>query len=444
MLEETILFSFSGPDIFLRLSGCGCPLRGLVTEVVSYLPHCRFSRQRSNSILLIYLQNLTVFQRRILTFLLIIGLLFIAQGTGYLMKGTSQIMRYWRTRHLAIGIMSDLTWSSDKKPYAWVSPAMTSDFWKIKLLSEAKKLNIKVKIQLIKVNSRRLGYFVERYNVIVNPYGSVYPESNIKDLTTWDTLSSYVLNGGTIVSLADIPFYYAYDQIKGIRYDLVKHTYHFIPLKYQQVGTSLQLQDSILQNISPFSETPFLSETHVEVINTELLNSPPGTPLTHDLEIKEPRYLDEPKKILNVAINRAFLLGKASSDFKFGNIHSKVEEISLANGDYCTPLCYINYGAGRYVVSTLFLDGSTQSTNTHDYIFEYLYKLIIREARRTFMENNQKAQKSATDVSMIADFIAKALSLQYSPQQLQVILSVPLKQLEDEVATLKAYINALK
>lgn len=60
------------------------------------------------------------------------------------------------------------------------------------------------------------------------------------------------------------------------------------------------------------------------------------------------------------------------------------------------------------------------------------------------MTQKDKAQKSADEVAVIAEFIANTLTLNFPPSKLKVILNVPLKQLEDELETLKICVKALK
>jgi len=73
----------------------------------------------------------------------------------------------------------------------------------------------------------------------------------------------------------------------------------------------------------------------------------------------------------------------------------------------------------------------------------YLYK-EVGQTRRFYMERKDKARKSAIAVATTAEFISDSLTFNYPPRILKAILSVPLKQLEDELQTLKAYVNALK
>lgn len=391
----------------------------------------------SATTLLIYLTSLTTFQRELLSFLLVAGILFIAHGTGYLLKGIGQLLTAWREHHPAIGIINDLPWMTEGQAHAWGPPQMSPQEWKARLSRAARNHNVRAKVTLIRSDSKLFGYKVDRYNVILNPYGSAYPESDVEELTTWRVLSSYVLRGGTVANFADIPFFCAYDKDKGNAYELSKPAYHFIPTSYRLDSGSLKLEGWSYQPISPFAGTPFLNETRVEVLNTE--TGTPGSPRVCILRPKR-HLLGEKKEWDSVRVNRAI----RCNTNQFSNVESIVEEIGLEESRRCTPLCYINYGQGRFLVSTLFLAADQFSDERRGDILDFLTRLAIEETRRTFMERKDKAQKSANDVAIMADYIAKALSMSYPPSDLKVVLNVPLKQLDDEVQTLKAYVNALK
>lgn len=68
----------------------------------------------------------------------------------------------------------------------------------------------------------------------------------------------------------------------------------------------------------------------------------------------------------------------------------------------------------------------------------------VKEFGGRYTEGKEKAQESAEVIADMAGFIADSLSLKFSSKQLQVLLDVPLKQLEDELVTLKAYVKALR
>jgi hypothetical protein len=184
--------------------------------------------------LFVYIKDMSDYQRGIFSILAIAGILFLAHGTGLLRRATNEVLRKWREKHSAIAIICDLPWSSEKNTYAWAWSEMSPEDWRARLLEVAKEKNSKTRIKLINITSKYTGFFLEQYNLIINPYGSVYPETDIKELTAWKTILSYVLDGGTFLSIADIPFYYAYDPVKAIRYNLNKHWSE--PLKLDNLG----------------------------------------------------------------------------------------------------------------------------------------------------------------------------------------------------------------
>ena len=59
-------------------------------------------------------------------------------------------------------------------------------------------------------------------------------------------------------------------------------------------------------------------------------------------------------------------------------------------------------------------------------------------------ERLDEAQDSADAIATMAEFISNALDLNYSPKQLKGVIEIPLKQIEEELAMLKAYVNELK
>ena len=58
-------------------------------------------------------------------------------------------------------------------------------------------------------------------------------------------------------------------------------------------------------------------------------------------------------------------------------------------------------------------------------------------------ERLDEAQDSADAIATMAEFISNAMDLNYSHEQLKAVIEVPLKQIEDELATLKAYVKTL-
>ena len=58
-----------------------------------------------------------------------------------------------------------------------------------------------------------------RYPIVINPYGGAYPEKNASTLQSFNNIFEYVRSGGKYLNIADIPFYYAFDESLKRRID---------------------------------------------------------------------------------------------------------------------------------------------------------------------------------------------------------------------------------
>lgn len=53
------------------------------------------------------------------------------------------------------------------------------------------------------------------FALIINPFGEVYPEKDIKKRSAFNHLKNYVEDGGVLVNVGGFPFFYAWDVTKG-------------------------------------------------------------------------------------------------------------------------------------------------------------------------------------------------------------------------------------
>jgi hypothetical protein len=314
----------------------------------------------------------------------LLGFLLILYGTGFLQKNVVRpILRSLRNKRPIIAVISDLPWNDNIHPWAWAD--MCPQEWCSRITCEAKKDNAKVPVKQIKIKSTLTRFFLDRYSIILNPYGSAYPEVNIRELPVLKATLDYVLNRGLFVNVADIPFYWAYDPQRQILYDLVKHSYQYVPFEYEGHNGSLTLKSLSIQSIGPFTETPFVDEVRASVINTETptQNGEPN-PDYRLLKVKDGSLgiggLD------SVAINRAVILGrkseyKNSKSLETGRIQSIVEELDK-NGQLLSPICYVNFGEGKFLVSLLFLEYEKQKDAVKEWVVNLLCRLILKEVKK--------------------------------------------------------------
>lgn len=141
---------------------------------------------------------------------------------------------------------------------------------------------------------------VEKFPLVVNPYGGLYPEEDLATLQSIEKIFNYVRNGGVFVNIADIPFYYAYDENLNRRIDTT-------PLV------------SGLSNIRAFSDTLVAKKLHVWVFG-----------------INNQHYKD---------VSRVVSCSGSSI-----NYYSKLITVS---GQTCSPFLAIPYGRGYFLFSTL-------------------------------------------------------------------------------------------
>jgi len=302
----------------------------------------------------------------------LVGLVLVLHGTGFLQKCVIRpVLRYSRNKQPVVAIVSDLPWPHDStgnKTHIWAWGRMTPEEWCSRIVDEAKERNIKVKVEHVAIKKACVRSVLDRYSVVLNPYGSLYPETNIKELPVLSTILDYVLNGGIFVNVADIPFYWAYDPQRKVLYDLVRHTH--------------QYEQGRIMSFGPFTETPFGSEARVSVVNTEI----PGqngelNPRYYSLKLRNQSL--KVKELSSVAVNRAAVIErkpeyKSANSLETGRLESVVVEIDI-NGQLLTPIFYVNFGKGKFLVSLVFLDYDKQAELAREQITRLQCELILKE-----------------------------------------------------------------
>jgi len=65
--------------------------------------------------------------------------------------------------------------------------------------------------QNLKTEILSIGQISDKYSVIINPYGEVYPEVDSITLTSFKSIKQYIRNGGIFVCAGGLAFYYCWD-----------------------------------------------------------------------------------------------------------------------------------------------------------------------------------------------------------------------------------------
>lgn len=234
-----------------------------------------------------------------------------------------------------VGILSDSGWNPKNRDiYSWTD--ISPEEWRKEIEKLAKENKVKVKVKLIDVDRN-----FDTYIAILNPYGGVYPEGDIKNFRTLSKIFNYVNEGGLFVNVADIPGYWAYHPLLERRLETPSPIY----------VTDRAADGSIsIIPLRPFELTPFMKELGLRVFKIEKLVSGEGgtyiEPLTWDVE-----FIDKNDKIMEkldkIEVHRVVVVEK--------NVESIIEPKKLFEqvGDV-SPFFFVKYGEGKFLISLVF------------------------------------------------------------------------------------------
>jgi hypothetical protein len=253
---------------------------------------------------------------------------------------------------------------------------MSSDKWSYQFNEKCNDSQSKIKVRLIKITNPWTRWFLDRYSVILNPYGSIYPESDIENLAVMKSILDYVHNGGMFVNVADIPFFFPFDKERRILYcptrtDSVAHYYKVLKYKLFQIIDSKEFKEfrEPLPRYDPGYDSPFSKLVMVDIFGTVVNILNPQTkkvvkiPMRSSLKLK-----DKEVTLENVIIHRGIICTD--------HVESIVEELDW-DDQLFTPFCYIHYGKGKILTSLIWLD--QQSEDIKRKITNLLRDLIVRE-----------------------------------------------------------------
>lgn len=217
--------------------------------------------------------------------------------------------------------------------------------WKNEIEKQAAENKIKIKVELINVKKRFDAYFA-----VLNPYGGVYPESDVPASTTLSKILTYVSERGLFVNVADIPGYWAYNQLLKRKLDATRPLYG--------IERTPEGRISIIP-VRPFELTPFMEKLGLRVINAE------GTEFFNWNAEVEGKFKGLMKGIAEIKVHRAVICEK--------NVQQIIKHRS--NGQLAlTPLFFAPYGGGNFLISLVVLD---QQYPQNRIMKELLAKIIV-------------------------------------------------------------------
>lgn len=148
----------------------------------------------------LWLMSLLIFL--IWGFLLLVSFTKMIEGLLNLAAIKLRARRFVRPRILILNgnldcqkVMTPPPYFTDKNPEDWAT--------------ELKKLRYTWKIELGCIEQ----IYSENPDIVINPFGEVYPEEDLSLHTTFTRIRDYVHAGGVYVNVAGYPFYYQYNDV---------------------------------------------------------------------------------------------------------------------------------------------------------------------------------------------------------------------------------------
>jgi len=214
---------------------------------------------------------------------------------------------------LKIGILNDMSWDlSNTEIYTWTNVPVQR--WAT-LLNHFPK----VKTELIDVETS-----FDRYTAILNPYGGVYPEMDLSDLSILNKILDFVEEGGIFINIADIPAYWAYSKKLSRKIDTTPQIY--------------EIEENQIRVARPFELTPLAKQLGVRILRVDTMPQPQ----------EFSRYSDSnvsifSKRIALVESNMEPCLPTHSISTNIGEIEtSAFFSVKYGEGDFVFSLIFIN------------------------------------------------------------------------------------------------------
>ena len=254
------------------------------------------------------------------TVLILFALALLSYGFGTWQRARRRIIRGVRNHGLLkprVGILAGLKATCGEG----IDPRGTDiapQEWRDAIRNAALRRGLRLEASLIPANK-----VSDRFDAIINPFGSTYPEENSRQFPVYQLLLDYIHEGGLFVNVADIPTYYYFNP-------KLKRSIDRAPATYKDAG----------QLVPHFDRVPMMEELAVRVRRLQKEEAV-TIPVT-----AQPSYAScSPFPGTMIATRFAIVEGTVDS----------VVEPARANEDNLTPLFFCDYGEGRVLCSLSYL-----------------------------------------------------------------------------------------
>jgi len=275
----------------------------------------------------------------------IFGIVLLLYGIGIVQQLAHQgrLRGRWN-EPLKIGILHDLGWNlANTQIYAWTD--IDPSEWKSEIELQSKDRQPRLKLEFINIHSQ-----FDSYVAILNPYGGVYPEADLKNLATLKKILVYVREGGLFVNVADIPTFWSYNPDLRRRLDTVETAYG-------------QVQDE--SGVKIFSFKPFELTPLIKELGLRIASQPQGIQSNLD-------------QILGITTESITSRRVAVAD---PNVTTCVNTTRLPYMDGSsydmTPIFFVKYGEGDFLISLVWINDSDHDQTRKDIIKKTICKLTV-------------------------------------------------------------------
>lgn len=279
-----------------------------------------------------------------LSTLIILSLLY---GAGTIRKflHRRRIDGRWN-QPMRIGLLQDM---DDPSPSTSLHSDVKISEWKVTFKKCAKEAGASASVEKITVASQ-----FDHYGIILNPYGGIYPEQDLKSFPTLEKIINYVREGGLFVNVADIPTYQAYDANLKRSLDVTEAIFGMVIVN----GT-----------LQPVSSRPFELSPLPKALGLRIGGARDSTVWTVSLK----KVLGE--KAPDLAFTRAAIVET--------NVDPCVEPIDLqyvdGNNYKMTPFFFAKYGEGEFLISLAWFDLNSSTKAAKDVLVTAICKLAIHK-----------------------------------------------------------------
>ena len=239
-----------------------------------------------------------------------------------------------RDRKTRIGILNDMEWQEGDHQIAAHTDISPKE-WEEAIVNYSNENDIEIK--MIRITDD-----FTPFKVVLNPYGGVYPEEELRRYTTLDKIFDYVNNGGRFVNVSDIPGYWAYSPLLKRRIESTPPFWQYLPSRQGIYN---------LKSTRPFPDVPWMQRLGLLIYS---IGSDNGVEMQ-----------------LKVGEDFKNIIGEEPHELRIARVAKKEPNMDIAhwglvdgldgNSMAATSLFFVKYGEGDFLMSLAW----TEQQDTH-------------------------------------------------------------------------------